>query len=113
MVKGIFDARKADIWSLGVVFVCWLDHHHIINQLILSSIFIYKNGIIDQLLFQWKEIILSQLKYYHYYTKCWIMIQTKDILSMMLLNIHGYHCIIINMTSNAQKIAITTTKKWR
>merc|ERR1712176_919800 len=53
--NGVFDARKADIWSLGVVLFCMLVGSPPYNKPVDSDqAYLYiKGGIIDQLLFQW------------------------------------------------------------
>jgi serine/threonine protein kinase len=55
--RGVFDARKADIWSLGVVLFCMLVGSPPYNKPIESDqAYLYiKNGIVDQLLFQWER----------------------------------------------------------
>merc|ERR1712176_675241 len=55
--KAVFDARKADIWSLGVVLFCMLVGSPPYNKPIDSDqAYLYiKGGIIDQLLFQWER----------------------------------------------------------
>eukprot|EP00484_Ammonia_sp_Unknown_P008515 CAMPEP_0197073042 /NCGR_PEP_ID=MMETSP1384-20130603/210401_1 /TAXON_ID=29189 /ORGANISM="Ammonia sp." /LENGTH=613 /DNA_ID=CAMNT_0042511867 /DNA_START=221 /DNA_END=2062 /DNA_ORIENTATION=+ len=55
--RGVFDARKADMWSLGVVLFCMLVGSPPYNKPVESDqAYLYiKNGIIDQLLFQWER----------------------------------------------------------
>jgi len=55
--RGVFDARKADVWSLGVVLFCMLVGSPPYNKPTEGDqAFVYiRRGLIDQLLFQWER----------------------------------------------------------